>query len=138
MYDLKFIPIAYDHLVLVSGRDVEINSVRDLNGKKFVEVPYSAQRLAWNTLDELRIDYRIVEVCKSPYLAMKLVERSEDLYTFLNNSLTTGLDILARDTKHILSMVIQKNSSENLEDFVDFVEGRGQTKVEKYGFERIG
>jgi molybdenum-dependent DNA-binding transcriptional regulator ModE len=137
MWDLKFIPLAYDHLVLISSKDCEIDDVKDLNGKKFVEVPYSAQRLAWNTLDELKIDYSIIDVCKSPYVARKMVENSEDLYTFLNHSMVGGGDILADETKHILSMVVLENQDHELDDFLDYVQGRGQIKVEKYGFQKI-
>jgi molybdenum-dependent DNA-binding transcriptional regulator ModE len=135
--DLKFIPLAYDHLVLISGDNGEVDDVKDLNGKKFVEVPYSAQRLAWNTLDQLRIDYDIVEVCKSPYIARKIVEDSDDLYTFLNHSMVNGSDLLLDDTKHILSMVVMENQGNKLDNFVDYVQGRGQKKVEKYGFQKI-
>ena len=100
MRDLDFTPIAYDHLVLVSPSDESINSVNELAGKKFVEIPGSSQRLAWNTLDNLKIDYEIVKLLKSPSEALKAVKNSEDLYTFLNNSFTNGSNVLKNETKH--------------------------------------
>ena len=39
MYDLDFTPVAYDYLVLVSNHDTSINSLVDLNGKNFLEIP---------------------------------------------------------------------------------------------------
>src|SRR5690606_17099260 len=107
MHNLDFTPIARDHLVLVSGSDELPETVQELNGSKFVEIPHSAQRLAWNTLDQLRIDYEIVELCSSPQNALKMVIGNDGLYTFLNNSfisgITTGSGLLADDTMHIIS-----------------------------------
>ena len=71
MRDLDFTPLAYDYLVLVSPPGTEVNSLKDLEGQNFVEVPHSAQRLAWNTLDHLKIDYNITEIYNSPYTAFK-------------------------------------------------------------------
>ena len=45
--DINFIPIAYDHLVLISSPDAEeITSIKDLDNLNFVKVDGSAQRLA--------------------------------------------------------------------------------------------
>ncbi|HOI40557.1 MAG TPA: LysR family transcriptional regulator [Methanobacterium sp.] len=140
MHNLDFTPIARDHLVLVSGSDELPETVQELNGSKFVEIPHSAQRLAWNTLDQLRIDYEIVELCSSPQNALKMVSGNDDLYTFLNNSfisgITTGSGLLADDTMHIISMVLW-NPNPHLEDFLEFILGRGQEIIEKWGFKRI-
>lgn len=140
LYDLDFTPIARDHLMLVSGSDELPETVQELNGSKFVEIPNSAQRLAWNTLDQLRIDYEIVEVCSSPQNALKMVNDKEDLLTFLNNSfisgITTGSGLLAEDTMHIITMVLW-NANPQLEDFLEFILGRGQEIIEKWGFGRI-
>ncbi len=140
LYDLDFSPIARDHLMLISGSGELPDTVHELNGSKFVEIPHSAQRLAWNTLDQLRIDYEIVEVCSSPQNALKLVNNNEDLFTFLNNSFISGIvngsDLLAEDTKHVIGMVLW-NSNPHLEDFLEFILGRGQRIIEKWGFERI-
>ena len=141
LYDLDFTPIARDHLLLVSGSDELPETVQELNGSRFVEIPHSAQRLAWNTLDQLRIDYEIVEVCESPQNALKMVNDNDDLLTFLNNSFISGISagssILAEDTMHIISMVLW-NPNPELEDFLEFILGRGQKIIEKWGFERIG
>ncbi|HTX60834.1 MAG TPA: LysR family transcriptional regulator, partial [Methanobacterium sp.] len=44
MRDLDFLPLARDHLVLVSSSDDHIIDVEDLKGKEFVEVSGSVQR----------------------------------------------------------------------------------------------
>ena len=105
MRDLDFIPVAYDHLVLVSPIEETIININELEGKKFVEILGSSQRLAWNTLDNLNIDYEIVKLLKSPSSALKAVKNSEDLYTFLNSSFTNGSDVLKNETKHLITMV---------------------------------
>jgi DNA-binding transcriptional LysR family regulator len=136
MRDLDFWPLAYDHLVLVSPPDRDVEKLKDLEGKNFVEVPHSAQRLAWNTLDHLKIDYRITELCSSPHTALNMVKSSEDLYSFLNRSLTPGWEIFRDDTRHLLTSVLY-SAPAGLEDFLDYVSGRGQKVVEDRGFERI-
>ncbi|HNR25443.1 MAG TPA: LysR family transcriptional regulator [Methanobacteriaceae archaeon] len=136
MRDLDFTPLAYDYLVLVSPPGTEVNSLKDLEGQNFVEVPHSAQRLAWNTLDHLKIDYNITEIYNSPYTAFKKVQDSQDLYSFLNRSLTTGWEMFADDTRHLLTSVLCSTQS-RLESFIDYVSGRGQRVVEDRGFERI-
>jgi DNA-binding transcriptional LysR family regulator len=134
--DLDFYPIAYDHLVLVSGTGKDPQSLDDLEGEKFVEVPFSAQRLAWNTLDQLGIDYRIVDLCSSPQTALKMVQQSDDFHTFLNSSFTSGLDLLTEETRHLISLVLWKENRE-LKDFLEYILGRGQIIIENWGFERL-
>ena len=140
MHDLPFVPIAYDHLVLVSGSGAEsgaVNSVNDLQDAKFVEIPGSSQRLAWNTLDNQKIDYKIVKLVNSPYEALKEVENSEDLYTFLNSSFTAGGEVLKRETTHLLTLVLLKREDPELKEFLEYISGRGQKIVGELGFERI-
>ncbi|EKQ52793.1 MAG: transcriptional regulator [Methanobacterium sp. Maddingley MBC34] len=144
MHDLDFIPIARDDLVLVSGSDEYLENVDQLHGRKFVEVIHSAQRLAWNTLDQLRVDYEIVDLCSFPQNALKMVKTREDLLTFQNRSFMTPIidsftvsDIMADDTSHILSMVIP-HKKEELEDFSNFIQGKGQEIISEWGFGRIG
>ncbi|MBI5459939.1 LysR family transcriptional regulator [Methanobacterium sp.] len=141
MHDLDFIPIARDDLVLVSGSDEYLENVDQLHGRKFVEVIHSAQRLAWNTLDQLRVDYEITELCSSPQNALKLIKTREGLLTFQSRSFMSPLpdsftvsDIMADDTSHIISMVLLNNE---LEDFSNFIQGRGQRLVQEWGFGRI-
>ncbi len=136
MRDLDFIPIAYDHLVLVSPYDEIINNVSELKGKKFVEIPQSSQRLAWNTMDNLNIDYEIVKLSKSPYEALKTVKNSEDLYTFLNSSFTNGSDVLKNETKHLISLVLL-NNDEKLKESLEFILSKGRKLITELGFERI-
>ncbi len=137
MRDLDFTPIAYDHLVLVSPSDESINSVNELDGKKFVEIPGSSQRLAWNTLDNLKIDYEIVKLLKSPSEALKAVKNSDDLYTFLNNSFTNGSNVLKNETKHLISLVLLNQDDERLKKSLEFILIKGRKLIKELGFERI-
>jgi molybdenum-dependent DNA-binding transcriptional regulator ModE len=137
MYDLDFTPVAYDYLVLVSNQDISINSLGDLNGKNFLEVPGSSQRLAWNTMDNMKIDYKIVELVKSPYNALKIINKNKELFTFLNNSFSDGSDILKNDTKHLISLVLCNNENKVLKDFVDYITEDGQETIEQQGFIKI-
>ena len=137
MYDLDFTPVAYDYLVLVSNNDDPISSVDDLNGKNFLEIPDSSQRLAWNTMDNIKIDYEIVKLVYSPYSALKAVQENPELYTFLNHSYTVGSSILKNDTQHLISLVLCNKESSVLKDFVDFITSDGQKIIEEQGFMRI-
>ena len=137
MYDLDFTPVAYDYLVLVSNNYDPINSVDDLNGKNFVEIPDSSQRLAWNTMDNIKIDYKIVKLVNSPYSALKAVQKNSNLYTFLNHSFSTGSSILKNDTQHLISLVLCNKENSVLKDFVDYITSDGQDIIEEQGFMRI-
>ncbi len=148
MHDLDFLPIARDDLVLVSGSDENLETVEQLRGREFVEVIHSAQRLAWNTLDQLRVDYEIVDICNSPENALKMVKTREDLLTFQNRSFMSPLldsftvsDIMAEDTSHIISMVIpdkdEEDKKDELKDFSNFIQGKGQDIIREWGFGRI-
>jgi DNA-binding transcriptional LysR family regulator len=142
MRDLDFIPLARDHLVLVGSSDEKMDDVNDLEGEEFVEVSGSVQRLAWNTLDNMGVDYKIVKVLKSPFEALKIVEKNEDLYTFLNNSLfndsenslVKGSDLLKEDTNHLLTMVLFNPDDKYLRGFIDFINGRGRKIIRDLGF----
>jgi molybdenum-dependent DNA-binding transcriptional regulator ModE len=137
MYDLDFTPVAYDYLVLVSNNDHSINSLNDLNGKKFLEISDSSQRLAWNTMDNIKINYEIVKLVNSPYSALKAVQKNPELYTFLNHSFAYGSSILKNDTQHLISLVLCNKENSVLKDFVDFITTDGQKIIEQQGFMRI-
>jgi molybdenum-dependent DNA-binding transcriptional regulator ModE len=137
MRDLDFTPVAYDHLALVSGGDDVPKSIEDINGMSFVEVHGSSQRLAWNTLDDNGVDYKIVELVKSPYEALKRVQKTENLHTFLNSSFAEGSNILEKETKHIISLVNLNPENVALKDFVEFILDEGQHIVREQGFEPI-
>ena len=137
MRDLDFTPIAYDHLVLVSPSDESINSINELDGKKFVEIPGSSQRLAWNTLDNLKIDYEIVKLLKSPSEALKAVKNSEDLYTFLNSSFTNGSNVLKNETKHLITLVLLNQDDDKLKKSLEFILSKGRKLITELGFETI-
>ena len=135
IYDLDIIPIAYDHLVLVG--DANVTDISELNGMDFVEIPNSSQRLAWNTMDNLGIDYNIVQTARSPQTALKAVKNNPKLFTFLNHSYTEGSDIMKNETKHIIGIVVLNKSNKSLKNFVDFAVGEAQQTIENNGFSRI-
>ena len=73
--DINFIPIAYDHLVLISSPDAdEVRSIKDLDNLNFVKVAGSAQRLAWNSLEHYDLKYNIEYEVNSQFDAFKLVK----------------------------------------------------------------
>lgn len=133
MRDMDFIPIARDHLVLVPPSDEVIADIKELKGKDFVTAG-SIQRLAWNTLDNLDINYKIVKSLKSPYEALKTVKNSENLYTFLNSSYTGGCELLTEETSHILTIVIFNPENRQLQGFIDYINGRGRKLIKEMGF----
>lgn len=135
IYDLDIIPIAYDHLVLVG--DANVSYISDLNGMDFVEIPNSSQRLAWNTLDNLGIDYNIVKTARSPQTALQAVKNDANIFTFLNQSYIDGSDIIKNETKHMIGMVLVNKTSHSLKKFVEFVVEEAQETIENYGFSRI-
>jgi hypothetical protein len=120
---------------LVSHSDEIINDLRVLEGKNFLEITGSAQRLAWNTLDNLGINYKIVKLLKSPNEAFKIVKISENLYTFLNSSFATGSELLAEETNHILTMVIFNPEDRQMQGFVEYINGRGRKLIKEMGFQ---
>ncbi len=135
--NLDFTPIAYDHLVLISGEKKPINSIKDLKDKNFIEIEDSPQRLAWNTLDDEGIHYKLKTGFKSPHEAIKFIKNNHEFYTFVSRSLEEGIDIIKEDTRHIISF-IPCNTDNRINDFLNFIlTFKGQKIVEKYGFERI-
>jgi molybdenum-dependent DNA-binding transcriptional regulator ModE len=135
--NLDFIPIAYDHLVLISNKNT-YNDINELNGKNFVEILDSPQRLAWNTLDDKKIRYKLIKEFKSPYDALRFVKNNPDFYTFISSSLWKGSDIIRDDTRHIISCVICNTEDERINDFLNFIlTFKGQKIVEKCGFESV-
>ena len=134
--DLEFTPVAYDYLVLTS--DEKISSVDDLKGKKFIEIEDSPQRLAWNTLDDKGIPYKLKNGFKSPYDTLKFIKDNPNYYTFINHSLEEGLDLLKDETRHIISFVACNSEDERIDNFLKFIlTFKGQKIVESCGFERI-
>jgi molybdenum-dependent DNA-binding transcriptional regulator ModE len=135
--NLDFIPIAYDHLVLISGENVH-KDISELNGKNFVEILDSPQRLAWNTLDDKKVQYKLKKEFKSPYDALRFVKNNPEFYTFISSSLWEGSDIIKKDTRHIISCVICNKEDERINDFLNFIlTFKGQKLVEKCGFENV-
>ena len=135
--NLDFVPIAYDHLVLVSGAKTH-HSINELNGKKFVEILDSPQRLAWNTLDDNKIQYKLAEEFKLPYDALRFIQKNPEFYTFISSSLWEGSDIIKNDTRHIISFIICNREDERINDFLNFIlTFKGQKLVEDCGFESV-
>ncbi|MGC9517621.1 MAG: helix-turn-helix domain-containing protein [Methanomicrobiales archaeon] len=138
--DLEFNPIAYDHLSLINGSSKSMKHLRNLNdldNKKFLSIPNSSQRLAWNTLDNANINYEIVDENKTILETFKNVKERDNLYTFLNASFFRGSDILKKETKHIISLIIRNQLDKDLTDFLDYILNEGQSIVEENGFERV-
>lgn len=135
--NLDFIPIAYDHLVLVPGAKT-YHDINELNGKNFVEILDSPQRLAWNTLDDNKIQYKLAREFKLPYDALRFIQENPEFYTFISSSLWEGSDILKNDTRHIISCVICNKEDERIDDFLNFIlTFKGQRLVEECGFESV-
>lgn len=142
--NLDFIAIGYDHLVLVSNDDLDnktaehnvekIEKVTDLNNLKFVSVDGTAQRLAWNTLNEKNISFDIVKKVKSEFDAFKIVKNSNDLYTFLNASYFKGNEVLKNETKHVISLVVINTEKIEVNKLIEYILGEGQKLIANEGF----
>ncbi|MCQ8904143.1 MAG: LysR family transcriptional regulator [Methanothermobacter sp.] len=131
--DLDFVPIAYDHLVLV-GRSV--NDIRELDGSSFVGVSGSAQRLAWEVLSEAGVEFEVVREVRSPYHAYRIVMNDQGLSTFLNASQFQGSDILRAETRHVISAV-KCRDGEGVHELLEFLTSEGQALVAEAGFEPL-
>lgn len=131
--DLDFVPVAYDHLVLV-GRG--ISEIWDLDGSCFVGVSGSAQRLAWEVLSEAGVEFKVVREVRSPYHAHRIVMNDPELLTFLSASQFSGSDILRDETRHVISAV-RCRDREGVDELIDFITGEGQALVAESGFEPL-
>lgn len=140
IYDLEPIPLGRDKLMLLTHGDEEFNNILDLNGLDFVEVEGSAQRLAWTTLANNDLDFNIVKTVNSFHEAIRLVEQNENLYTFINKSMSyTSMhtnDVLSEYTKHIISALNVKNRGD-VESFLNFASHNAQKLTLQYGFEAL-
>ena len=133
--DINFIPIAYDHLVLISSPDAEeITSIKDLDNLNFVKVDGSAQRLAWNSLEHYDLKYNIKYKVNSQFDAFKLVKNSKNLHSFLNASYFNGNDILKFDTRHVISLVKVNDDDTKTDDFINYLLTKAQKDIKKQGF----
>ncbi|MDR2623315.1 MAG: LysR family transcriptional regulator [Methanobrevibacter sp.] len=136
--DLEFIPIAHDHLVLVTNDEKRnIKYFDDLNGLDFISVNGTAQRLAWQTLKDNDINFNIVKTFNSQYDAFKLVKNSKSTYTFLNGSFFKGSNILKRETEHVISLVPLNADKKGVNEFINYVLSYGQKKIAEQGFKPI-
>lgn len=136
--NLDFTAIGYDYLTLVSNnKSSPIKTIEDLNGKNFVSVKGSAQRLVWDTLKQKHVKFNIIKEVKSQFDAFKIVKNNSDLYTFLNASYFHGNDILKVETNHIISLIeVNDNKKENKE-FIEYMLNKGQKKIFEQGFKPI-
>lgn len=138
--NLEPVALGRDKLMLLTHGDENFDKLSDLNGLKFVEVEGSAQRLAWTTLANYDLDFDIVDTVSSFHEAIRMVEQDQLLYTFINNSLSyTSLNtnnILAEDTRHIISALNVKNSVE-VESFLNFASHNAQNVTCNFGFEHL-
>jgi molybdenum-dependent DNA-binding transcriptional regulator ModE len=134
---LDFIAIGYDYLVLVSNDILEnkdIKKMEDLKNLKFVSVDGTAQRLAWNTLNEKDIPFEIKKKVKSEFDAFKIVKNSRDLYTFLNASYFKGNEVLKDETKHVISLVPINTEKTEVNKLIEYILGEGQNLIANEGF----
>jgi molybdate transport repressor ModE-like protein len=140
IYDLEPVPLGRDKLMLLTHGNERFNNINDLNGLNFVEVEDSAQRLAWTTLANNDLDFNIVKTVKSFHEAIRTVEQDENVYTFINNSISyTSLntsDVLSEYTQHIISALNVKNSVD-VESFLNFASHSAQKLTVKFGFEPL-
>ncbi|MDO5851765.1 MAG: LysR family transcriptional regulator [Methanobacteriaceae archaeon] len=140
MNDIDIIPLARDHLVLLSKNKENITNIQDCNNLNFIEIDQSIQRLVWNTFELKNINYNLKKSVKSPYAAIKAVEKEENLYTFINKSVISEnfntYDIIPDETKHIIGIVNVKDDSK-IEDFLNFASHKAQPLTTYYGFENI-
>ena len=133
--DLNLIPIAYDYLVLIASPNSKpIKNIHELEGLDFINIPGSAQRLAWNTLKHYDIEYNIISDVNSQFDAFKLIKNSKNLYSFLNASYFKGNNILKFDTRHIISLIKVNDEKEELDQFIDYLLNNGQVAIKKQGF----
>ncbi len=133
--DLDFTAIGYDYMVLVSPEDSdEIDTLDDLRNLKFVQVKGSAQRLAFQTLEQTRIPYTIDREVKSQFDAYKIVKNSNDLYTFLNASYFKGNDILRNETRHVISLIQCNDEKEDIYGLIEYLLTTGQKEIRQQGF----
>ncbi|MCQ2976626.1 MAG: LysR family transcriptional regulator [archaeon] len=137
--DLNFIAIAYDYLVLLGPNNIikPIEKMTDLEDKKFIGVKGSAQRLAWNTLEQNNIQFEIVKEVKSQFDAFKIVRNSDNLYTFLNGSYFKGNEILKEQTRHVISLVQCNENKKEINDLIDYLLIDGQQQIKDEGFKPI-
>lgn len=133
--DINFIPIAYDHLVLISSPgSKEVTSIKDLDNLDFVKVDGSAQRLAWNSLEHYDLNYNIKHRVNSQFDAFKLVKNSKNLHSFLNASYFNGNKILKFDTRHVISLVKVNDDDPKTDDFINYLLTKAQKDIENQGF----
>jgi DNA-binding transcriptional LysR family regulator len=137
--DLDFTPIAYDYLVLVSNehQKKEIANIQDLNDLNFISVNGTAQRLAWNTLNENNIPFKIVQGVRSQFDAFKIVKNSKNLYTFLNASYFKGNNVLKNETQHAISLIQTNTSKKEVNTLIEYILSNAQELIAKQGFTPI-
>jgi len=158
--NLDFIAIGYDHLVLVSNDNIEnkvnetkkpqkniplqdneiktsrnnIEKIADLKDLKFISVDGTAQRLAWNTLEEKNIPFEIRKKVKSEFDAFKVVKNSKNLHTFLNASYFKGNEVLKDETKHVISLVPMNKEKPEVSELIEYILSEGQKLIANEGF----
>lgn len=137
IHDLDFVVVGYDDFVLVSNDStayMNLKNIAELEDLKFISIPGTAQRLAWKTLDEKNISYKIEKEVKSEFDAFKLVKNSKNLYTFLNTSYFKGNNILKEETKHAISLIPINSEKKEVNDIIEYMSNKGQELVAKENF----
>ncbi|MCC7553371.1 MAG: LysR family transcriptional regulator [Methanobacteriaceae archaeon] len=137
-YNLNFKPIGHDFLTLVSSfENYKINNINDLKDFKFISVKGTAQRLAWNTLNQYHIPFSIVKEVKSQFDAYKIIRNSKDLHTFLNASYFKGNNLLKNATNHVISLIKVHDDKKEVNKLLDYLLNEGQLKIKNNNFTPI-
>lgn len=140
IYDIEPVALGRDYLSLVAHEGENFTSIADLDGLSFIEVENSAQRLVWNSLVDFDINFDIVGSVRSFHEALKITENDENIYTFINNSMSYRsqytFDILKQHTSHIISALNVKNDS-LVESFLNFASHNAQNTTVDFGFKHL-
>jgi molybdate transport repressor ModE-like protein len=136
--NLDITAIAYDYLTLISSHESDnIKSIEELNGKNFISVKNSAQRLAWDTLKNYNIDFNIIKEVKSQFDAFKIVKNNSEIYTFLNASYFNGNNLLKVETNHVISLIQVNEDKKETDSLIKYMLNEGQSKLAEQGFTPI-
>ena len=140
IYDIEPVALGRDFLSLVAHENESFTSIYDLDGLSFIEVENSAQRLVWNSLVDYDVNFDIVGSVHSFHEALKITEGDENIYTFINNSMSyrsqPTFDILKQHTSHIISALNVKNDS-LVESFLNFASHNAQNTTVDFGFKHL-
>ncbi len=120
------------------NNDRQIENIEDLESLDFVAVKGTAQRLVWKTLKDHGVSFNIKKEVSSQFDAFKLVQNSDNLYTFLNASYFKGSDVLKIQTKHSLGFVHRPGYNRKVDNLIDYILNNCSDIIKLEGFTPIG